>query len=71
VGFLFVGLGDPAADGASAEPLVFEETEFIEILIGVDVAEGIEVEGFGAFDPERGSGFGAEVPVDDFAGPRV
>src|ERR1035437_6627437 len=69
--FMFVELGDPAADGASAEPLVFEETEFIEVRIGVDVAEGIQIEGFGALDPEGGSGFGAEVPVDYFAGPGV
>jgi hypothetical protein len=68
---MFVGFGDPAAHGPSAEPFVFEEAELIEIPIGVDVAEGIEVEGFGALDPEWSSGFRAEVPPDYFAGPGV
>ena len=66
-----VGLRDPAADGTSAQPLVFEEAEFIEIVIGSDVAQWIEVEGLRALDPEGRAGFRAEMPLDNFAGPSV
>ena len=68
---MFVGFWNPAAHGASAKPFVFEEAKFIEVLIGVDVAERIEVEGLGALDPEGRAGFRAEMPLDNFAGPSV
>jgi len=37
----------------------------------MDVAERIEVEDTDAVEPEGRAGFGAEMPLDYFAGPNV
>ena len=66
-----VRLRHPATHGPAAEPLIFEESKTIEILIRLNVAEGIEVERLGSVDPERSPGRGIEVPLDNFAGPRI
>jgi len=69
---MFVGFGEPSGGpGLRGSHSSSKEAEFVEIPIGVDVAEGIEVEGFGALDPEGVPVDGAEVPVDYFAGPGV
>jgi hypothetical protein len=69
--FVRVRLRHPAPHGSTAQPFIFEESKTIEILIRLNVAEGIEVERLGAVDPERSPGCGIEVPLDDFAGPCV
>jgi hypothetical protein len=70
-GLVGVGLGDPASHRSSAEPLVLEKAEFIEIIISMDIAQRIEVERLRAVEPEGRAGVGAEVPMNYFLGPGI
>src|SRR5262249_40018917 len=66
-------LRQPTAHGAAAQPVVFEKSEFLEVLEALDVLARIEVEleerilARGGFDPERRAGFGVEVLLDGLA----
>ena len=64
--FVLVGFWHPATHGATAEPFVFEQREFLQICEAIDIFEGIEVERFFLFQPEFAACVVTEVPVDHF-----
>ena len=66
-----VGLGHPAAHGAAAQPLVLEEAEAVQVVVGVDLPARIPVELPRIFQPERAAGLRVEVPLDHLPRPGI
>ena len=62
---------DPPADRPTAQPFVLEESEPGEVVVAVDVGQGIEVELPGALEPERTARRRIEMPFDDLAYVRI
>jgi hypothetical protein len=61
----------PSGGPAAAKPFVLERAEPIEIGVGIDVLQRIEIERARPFEPERAAGRRIEVPAHDLSNMRV
>ena len=71
IGLSAYAFGHPAAHRSAAQPFVFEKSKTIQIVVRLYLAARVEVEGLGAFQPERSAGGGIEMPLDHFTSPGV
>src|SRR5262249_8846820 len=62
---------NPSPDRASAQPLVLEKAEPVQVIVSPNIFAWIEIQFPGVFEPERSPGFGIEMPLDDLSHLRV
>src|SRR6185369_13476862 len=66
-----ISLWHPSANRSSAQPFILKKPEPRQIVVRFDFNARIPIELFRVVEPERASGLGVEVPLDDLASPRI